>query len=79
MAILFWVMTGLTAGWMTNRLLRSPHAFVVDVLLGTFGSLAGGVLFGTWIPAALGAILLLALHQWFVVRWYGRAYAFGRQ
>ena len=49
-ALLWWVIVGLVAGWVTGKIMRGPgHGFLMDVVIGIAGAIAGG-----WIMRALG-------------------------
>src|SRR5215813_9204836 len=49
-ALLWWVIVGLVAGWVTGKIMRgSGQGFLMDVVLGIAGAIAGG-----WIMRAIG-------------------------
>jgi uncharacterized membrane protein YeaQ/YmgE (transglycosylase-associated protein family) len=71
MGIIWWIVVGLIAGWLTGKIMGGPgKGFLMDVIIGLVGALAGGFLmrlFGmrpeggliyTIIVATLGAIIL---------------------
>src|SRR5262249_1961050 len=49
MVILWWIIVGLIAGWITGKIMGGGHGFIGDVLLGVAGALIGG-----WIMRLLG-------------------------
>ena len=49
-ALLWWVIVGFIAGWVTGKIMRGPgHGFLMDVVIGIAGAIAGG-----WIMRAIG-------------------------
>ena len=49
-ALLWWVIVGFIAGWATGKIMRgSGHGFLMDVVIGIAGAIAGG-----WIMRAIG-------------------------
>ena len=48
-ALLWWVIVGFIAGWVTGKIMKGGHGFLMDVLIGIAGAIAGG-----WIMRALG-------------------------
>jgi uncharacterized membrane protein YeaQ/YmgE (transglycosylase-associated protein family) len=75
MAILWWIIVGLVAGWATGKIMKGGgYGFIVDVLLGIAGALVGGFVarhlgFGgggmlyTILIAIGGAIILVFLFR----------------
>ncbi len=50
MGILYWILAGLIAGWLTGKIMKgSGYGFFVDILLGIAGGFVGG-----WIARHLG-------------------------
>jgi uncharacterized membrane protein YeaQ/YmgE (transglycosylase-associated protein family) len=50
MAVLWWIIVGLIAGWATGKIMRGAgYGVLTDILLGIAGALVGG-----WIMRALG-------------------------
>ena len=73
-AILFWILAGLIAGWLTGKIMKgSGYGFFADILLGIAGGVVGGFIArhigldvgGSFIWSTLvavgGAIILVAL------------------
>ncbi len=73
MSILYWILGGLIAGWLTGKIMKgSGYGFFVDILLGIAGGVvggfiarhlgleAGGFLWSTLIAIG-GAVILVAL------------------
>jgi uncharacterized membrane protein YeaQ/YmgE (transglycosylase-associated protein family) len=72
--ILFWILAGLIAGWLTGKIMKgSGYGFFVDILLGIAGGVvggfiarhlgldpAGGFIYSTLIAVG-GAVVLVAL------------------
>ncbi len=43
MHLLWWILVGLVAGWITGKLMKGGgYGFVVDVILGIVGAVVGG-------------------------------------
>ena len=75
MALLWFILIGLAAGWLAGRLMRgSSFGAVGDIVVGVVGSFVGGFLFkwlhiavpfhgiaGTILVAFVGAVVLLLL------------------
>jgi uncharacterized membrane protein YeaQ/YmgE (transglycosylase-associated protein family) len=72
--ILFWILAGLIAGWLTGKIMKgSGYGFIVDILLGIAGGVVGGFIArhlgidpsGGFIYSTLiavgGAVILVAL------------------
>jgi len=50
MAVLWWIIVGLIAGWATGKIMKGGgYGVIADILLGIAGALVGG-----WIMRALG-------------------------
>jgi uncharacterized membrane protein YeaQ/YmgE (transglycosylase-associated protein family) len=50
MAVLWWIIVGLIAGWATGKIMKgSGYGVVMDIVLGIVGAIVGG-----WIMRALG-------------------------
>lgn len=50
MAVLWWIIVGLIAGWATGKIMRgSGYGALVDIIVGIVGAVIGG-----WIMSALG-------------------------
>lgn len=50
MTILWWIIVGLIAGWVTGKIMRgSGYGMIVDTLIGIAGAIVGG-----WIMRAVG-------------------------
>ena len=74
MGILYWILAGLIAGWLTGKIMKgSGYGFIVDSLLGIAGAVvggfiarhlgldpAGGFIYSTLIAIG-GAVILVAL------------------
>jgi uncharacterized membrane protein YeaQ/YmgE (transglycosylase-associated protein family) len=74
MGILYWILAGLLAGWLTGKIMKgSGYGFFVDILLGIAGAFvggfiashlgldpAGGFIYSTLIAMG-GAIILVAI------------------
>ena len=49
-ALLWWVIVGFVAVWVTGKIMLGPgHGFLMDVVIGIAGAIAGG-----WIMRAIG-------------------------
>lgn len=81
MWIITWILFGLVVGIIAKLLMpgKDPGGFIVTILLGIAGALAGGFIgramgfyqegeAAGWIMSSLGAIALLALYRVFVRR-----------
>ena len=49
LSVLWWVLVGLIAGWITGKIMGSGRGFLVDIFVGIAGALVGG-----WIMRAVG-------------------------
>jgi uncharacterized membrane protein YeaQ/YmgE (transglycosylase-associated protein family) len=50
MAVVWWIIVGLIAGWATGKIMRGGgYGTIVDIILGIAGAIIGG-----WIMSALG-------------------------
>jgi len=76
MNILLWVIVGLAAGWATGKVMAGEgRDFVMDMVMGVAGALAGGFLFSathllvrgvmiyTNLAALFGAVILASLSR----------------
>jgi uncharacterized membrane protein YeaQ/YmgE (transglycosylase-associated protein family) len=76
MGIIWWIVIGVVAGWITGKIMKgSGYGFWVDMLIGIAGAVVGGFIAGhigfaasggliyTLIIAVLGAILLVFLFR----------------
>ena len=76
MYILWWLIVGLVAGWLTGKIMGGPgKGLVMDIVVGLVGALAGGFLVGlvgfspeggliyTIIVAVIGAVILTWLFR----------------
>lgn len=77
MQLLFWLVDGLVAGWLTGKIMSSEgRDQVMDIVMGVAGAVAGGFLFSaarlavqggmiyTNLAAVLGAVILTALSRY---------------
>lgn len=79
MSLLAWIVLGLVAGFIASKLVnRHGEGFVMDVILGIVGAVAGGWLFNTFgaagitgfnlyslLVAVIGAVVLLVAYHAF--------------
>lgn len=49
MQLLWWIVVGLIAGWITGKIMGGGRGFLADILIGIAGALVGG-----WIMRAVG-------------------------
>ena len=74
MALLYWIVVGLIAGWLAGQVMKGGgYGAVVDIILGMVGGVVGGWFFGMlgiWpgggiigsiIVAFVGAVILVAI------------------
>jgi uncharacterized membrane protein YeaQ/YmgE (transglycosylase-associated protein family) len=72
--MLYWIIVGLIAGWLTGQVMRGGgYGVIVDIILGMLGGIVGGWVFGAlgiWpgggligsiIVAFVGAVILVAI------------------
>jgi uncharacterized membrane protein YeaQ/YmgE (transglycosylase-associated protein family) len=71
--LIWFLLVGLAAGWLAGQILRSPRrSLLVDLIVGVFGAILGGTLFGLiglrstrltgeFVTALLGSLLLVFL------------------
>ena len=70
--MLYWIMIGIIAGWLTGKLMRGAgYGILMDLVLGLVGAVIGGWLFGllglhsygfmgSLTTATVGAVVLVA-------------------
>jgi len=75
MGIIWWIIVGVIAGWITGKIMKgSGYGFWADMLLGIAGAMVGGFIAGhlgiggggmifTIIIAVLGAVILVFLFR----------------
>ena len=75
MAIIWWLIVGLIAGWLTGKIMGGGSGVLWDIILGLIGALAGGFLMSllgfkaeggmiyTIIVAVIGAIVVTWLYR----------------
>ena len=76
MGILWWLIVGLIAGWLTGKIMGGPgKGILMDIILGLVGALAGGLLMRvlgfsseggmiyTIIVAVIGAVIVTWLFR----------------
>jgi uncharacterized membrane protein YeaQ/YmgE (transglycosylase-associated protein family) len=75
MHVIWWMVVGLIAGWLTGRIMGSREGFLMDIIIGLIGALAGGFLMSllgfkpeggliyTIIVAVIGAVILTWLYR----------------
>lgn len=77
MSIIAWIILGLVAGFIASKIVnKTGQGFVLDILLGIVGAVAGGWLFGLFgmngvtgfniyslVVAVCGAVVLLVLYH----------------
>ena len=71
MYILFWILIGGVAGWIAEKITKSDHGLITNIIVGIVGAVIGGWLLGLFgvnleedwigslITAVIGAVLLL--------------------
>src|SRR5579862_4726726 len=58
MAILWWIIVGLVAGWATGKIMGgSGYGFIVDIVVGIIGALIGGFIMSRLGLAASGGMI----------------------
>ncbi|MFC5345030.1 GlsB/YeaQ/YmgE family stress response membrane protein [Brevundimonas staleyi] len=72
MNIIFWIIVGIIAGWLAEKIMGRNHGLITNLIVGIIGAVLGGwiagalgIAWGGWIGstviATLGACLLLFL------------------
>jgi len=70
--IIGWIIIGILAGWIAEKVLKRNHGLLTNLIVGVVGALLGGFLagllglgaygfLGSLVVATLGAILLLVI------------------
>ncbi len=71
MSIIFWIIIGGLAGWIAEKVTKSSHGLLTNIVVGIIGAFIGGWLFGilgvatqagfigSLITAVVGAVILL--------------------
>ena len=78
MAILWWIIVGLIAGWLTGKIMKgSGYGAIMDIVIGIIGALIGGFIMShlgfaksggmiyTILVAVLGAVILTLILRLF--------------
>jgi uncharacterized membrane protein YeaQ/YmgE (transglycosylase-associated protein family) len=82
MSILGWIVVGLIAGWLAERITGRHHGLLTNLIVGIIGAFVGGFLFSSLlgfryeegfnlpsiVVATVGAVVLLALMGGFRTR-----------
>jgi len=81
MGIIWWLIVGLIAGWLTGKIMGSPgKGALMDIIIGLIGALAGGFLMRllgfrgeggmiyTILVAVLGAVILTWIFRKFATK-----------
>jgi len=76
MFILWWIVVGLIAGWITGKIMKgSGYGAIMDIIIGIIGAVAGGFLMRTFgfageggmiytiIVAVIGAVILTLIFR----------------
>lgn len=74
MGIIAWIIIGIIAGWIAEKLMGRDHGLVTNLIVGVLGAVIGGFilsLFGfgvsdNWIPTILTAVLGACILLWVV-------------
>ena len=75
MSVIAWIIVGLIAGWLAERIMGRDHGLITNMVVGLIGSMIGGFVFTTVIGfryaegfnlpsilvATAGAVILLAI------------------
>ncbi len=75
MSVVAWIVVGLIAGWLAERIMGRDHGLITNMVVGLIGSMIGGFVFTTVIGfryaegfnlpsilvATAGAVILLAI------------------
>jgi uncharacterized membrane protein YeaQ/YmgE (transglycosylase-associated protein family) len=81
MGVIWWLIVGLIAGWLTGKIMGSPgKGALMDIIIGLIGALAGGFLMRllgfrgeggmiyTILVAVLGAVILTWIFRKFAAK-----------
>jgi uncharacterized membrane protein YeaQ/YmgE (transglycosylase-associated protein family) len=75
--VIWWLIVGLIAGWLTGKIMGGGGGMLMDIIIGLIGALAGGFLMSllgfkseggmiyTILVAVLGAVILTWLYRKF--------------
>ena len=72
MGIIAWIIIGIIAGWLAEKIMKRDHGLLTNLIVGVVGALIGGFIanalgfaWGGWIGstivATIGAVILLFL------------------
>lgn len=80
MGVIWWLIVGLIAGWLTGKIMGGGGGVLMDIILGLIGALAGGFLMSllgfkpeggmiyTIIVAMIGAIVVTWIYRKIVAK-----------
>lgn len=80
MGVIWWLIVGLIAGWLTGRIMGGGGGVLIDIIVGLVGALAGGFLMSllgfraeggmiyTIFVAVIGAVVLTWIYRKFMVK-----------
>jgi uncharacterized membrane protein YeaQ/YmgE (transglycosylase-associated protein family) len=75
MYVVWWLIVGLIAGWLTGKIMGGGHGILMDIIIGLVGALAGGFIMSllgfrpeggmiyTILVALLGAVVLTWIYR----------------
>ena len=75
MGVIWWLIVGLIAGWLTGKIMGGGGGMLMDIILGLIGALAGGFLMSllgfssqggmiyTILVAVLGAVIVTWIYR----------------
>jgi uncharacterized membrane protein YeaQ/YmgE (transglycosylase-associated protein family) len=80
MGVIWWLIVGLIAGWLTGKIMGGGSGVLMDIIVGLIGALAGGFLMSllgfraeggmiyTILVAVLGAVILTWIYRKFMAK-----------
>ena len=73
MNIIFWIIVGIIAGWLAEKIMGRNHGLLTNLIVGIVGAFIGGLIFSggsinnagltlySFLVSLLGAVILLAI------------------
>ena len=61
MGIIAWIIIGIVAGWLAEKIMKRSHGLLTNLIVGVVGALLGGFIAGNLLGIAVGGFNLVTL------------------